>query len=151
MEFTFRASRMNRYRREPAATETALPRRPSPVSVARLIVEQANRRGQFLPGAIFEDPQWLMTLDLFIAGEEGREVSVSSLCCASGVPPTTALRHIRYLQGQGIFERFSHPNDKRISLMRLAEAARGQVVRYLSSVGPGLAQGGGHSGPGASF
>jgi DNA-binding MarR family transcriptional regulator len=115
------------------------------------MLDHARRRNHFLPNAIFEDPQWLMTLDLFIAGEEGRQVSVSSLCCASGVPPTTALRHIRYLQAQGIFERVSHPNDKRISLMRLADASRSQVTRYLSSIGSGPITGGKHSGPGASY
>lgn len=149
MEFTFRASRLYRVRREFAGSDSALSRRQPLATIARQMLEQARRRGQFLPGAIFEDPQWLMTLDLFIAGEEGREVSVSSLCCASGVPPTTALRHIRYLQTQGIFERVSHPNDKRISLMRLADASRSQVARYLSSIGPGLGNGGKHSEPGA--
>ena len=131
--------------------DVQLSRRQPLVAVARQIVEQARRRSQYVPGAILEDPQWMMMLDLFIAAEEGRQVSVSSLCCASGVPPTTALRHIRYLQTQGIFERISHPNDKRISLMRLADASRSQVARYLSAIGPGITPGGGHSGPGPNF
>jgi hypothetical protein len=33
-----------------------------------------------------------MLLELFAAHESGRCVSISSLCYASGVPPTTALR-----------------------------------------------------------
>jgi DNA-binding MarR family transcriptional regulator len=105
-------------------------------------MEQARRRSQFLPGAIFEDPQWLMTLDLFIAAEEGRDVSVTNLCHASGVPPTTALRHIRHLQDQGIFQRVSHPRDRRISYIRLAESARKQVARYLASIDSGSDVGG---------
>lgn len=151
MNFAFRASRAYRTKREIGGTNGLPARRHSLVSVARELMEHARRRGQFLPDAVFQDPQWMMTLDLFIAGEEGREVSVSSLCCASGVPPTTALRHIRYLQQQGIFERISHPHDKRISLMRLAEASRGQVARYLNSVGPGLITGGQHSASSANY
>lgn len=144
MELTQRARRLHRIRKIVPATENAVPRQPL-AAIAQQMLEQARRRTQFVPGAIFEDPQWLMTLDLFIAGEEGRQVSVSSLCCASGVPPTTALRHIRHLQAQGIVERFSHPNDRRISLVQLAEASRGQVARYLISLVPNLMTGGKHS------
>ena len=149
MEFTFRASRKYRIIKELAGTEGAIQRQGSLADFARQMLDQARSRSRFLPGAIFADPQWLMTLDLFIAAEEGREVSVSSLCCASGVPQTTALRHIRYLQAQGIFERKSHPNDKRIALMRLAEASRGQVARYLASIWNKLNSGGNHSTPAA--
>lgn len=145
MNYAFRASRMYRTKRENPGTNTLSQRRQALVSVARELVEHARRRSQFLPDAVFQDPQWMMTLDLFIASEEGRAVSVSSLCCASGVPPTTALRHIRYLQEQGVFERFSHPNDKRISLVRLAEASRGQLARYLASIGSDFITGGKHS------
>jgi DNA-binding MarR family transcriptional regulator len=105
--------------------------------LARALVDQFNRRSQYLPGAIFGDPQWLMTLELFIAREERREVSVSSLCFVSGVPATTALRHIRSLEDKGIFERGSHPKDRRISHVRLSEAARAQVARYLLSISSG--------------
>jgi hypothetical protein len=145
MNYAFRTSRMYRTKRENLGTNSLSQRRQSLVSVAREMVEHARRRTQFLPDAVFQDPQWMMALDLFIASEEGREVSVSSLCCASGVPSTTALRHIRYLQEQGIFERISHPNDKRISLVRLAEASRSQLARYLASIGSDLNNGGKHS------
>lgn len=151
MNYAFRASRMFRTKRENLGTNSLSQRRHSLVNVAREMVEHARRRSQFLPDAVFQDPQWMMALDLFIASEEGREVSVSSLCCASGVPPTTALRHIRYLQEQGIFERISHPNDKRISLVRLAEASRSQLARYLASIGSDLNNGGKHSASGQSY
>jgi len=106
--------------------------------IARTMVEQLNRRNHYLPDATLEDPQWLMTLELFIAREERREVSVSSLCFVSGVPATTALRHIRSLESKGIFERVSHPKDRRISHVRLSEAARAQVARYLLSISSGV-------------
>ncbi|HJQ17021.1 MAG TPA: MarR family transcriptional regulator [Allosphingosinicella sp.] len=105
-----------------------------PVDVARILVDHIKRRQDFLPGAVFEDPQWMMTLELFIAAEERREIPVTSLCCASGVPPTTALRHIRKLEAKGIFERLSHPSDKRITFVRLSKAARREVERYLHSI-----------------
>ena len=105
--------------------------------LAKVMVAQLNRRRKYLPTATFEDPQWMMMLDLFIASEEARDVSVSSLCFASGVPPTTALRHIRALTAQGLFERVSHPRDRRICHVRLSDAARNQMIGYLVSVASG--------------
>lgn len=105
--------------------------------LAKLMVAQLNRRRKYLPAASFEDPQWLMMLELFIASEEGRNISVSSLCIASGVPATTALRHIRALVANGLFERKSHPRDRRIYHVRLSEAARNQMIGYLVSVASG--------------
>ena len=132
-----RTGRPIRGRRDLSRLDAEIHRRPqSLVAIARTLIEHARRRSAFLPGAKFEDPQWMMMLDLFIAAEEKRSVSVTSLCMAACIPPTTALRHIRYLEKQGLFERVSHPNDKRISLVRLSEAARGQVARYLISLSP---------------
>jgi len=105
------------------------------VELARLLVSHSNQRAAFLPGLMFEDPQWLMTLELFIAAGDGREVSVTGLCASSGVPSTTALRHIRNLERKAVFERVSHPRDKRISHVRLSESGHRQVALYLGSIG----------------
>src|SRR5690606_24209072 len=59
-------------------------------------------RDEFLPGDLFADPAWDMLLDLFAARLEQERVSVSSLCIASAVPPTTALRWIRTLTEKGL-------------------------------------------------
>jgi DNA-binding MarR family transcriptional regulator len=131
-----RRIRRQQARRELIRSEvTPFRRSRSLIETARFFVEILNERSRFLPGAVFEDPQWLMTLELFIAIEERRSVSVTSLCAASGVPPTTALRHIRALEANGIFQRVSHPSDRRISHIRLADSARSQVARYLAAIG----------------
>ena len=105
-----------------------------PVDIARILVDHMHRRQDFLPGAEFGDPQWMMTLELFIAAEERRGVSITSLCFASGVPATTALRHIRMLETKGIFERLPHPSDRRITLVRLSKIARVEIERYFHSI-----------------
>ena len=102
-------------------------------NVARTIVAQIARRRTYLD-LTFEDPQWLMILDLFIAAEEGTDVSVSTLFQVSGVPPSTALRHIRNLEAKGIFERVSHPRDGRVSHIRLSAETRRRVADYLDSI-----------------
>lgn len=104
------------------------------IEVARAMVELIGRRKDHFPGAIFQDPQWMMTLELFIAAEEGRSISISSLCDASGVPATTALRHVRWLESKGFFARTSHPRDKRISHMHLSANAREQMALHLMAV-----------------
>ena len=105
--------------------------------VARIMAAQLNRRKAHFPEATFEDPQWMMMLELFIAGEEGRNVSISSLCFASGVPSTTALRHIRALVAKGLFERVSHPRDRRICHVRLTRETKNQMIGYLVTVASG--------------
>lgn len=105
--------------------------------IARIMIAQMKRRHRHFPDAVFEDPQWMMMLELFIASEEGRNIAISSLCLASGVPSTTALRHIRALVAKGLFERTSHPRDRRICYVRLSKEARNQMIGYLVSVASG--------------
>src|SRR5690606_9764038 len=68
----------------------------------RDLLRARRLRDEFLPGDLFADPAWDMLLDLFAARLEQERVSVSSLCIASAVPPTTALRWIRTLTEKGL-------------------------------------------------
>jgi hypothetical protein len=103
-------------------------------ALARVLVSQIHQRRCYWPRVPVGDPHWLMMLDLFIAAEEQRLVSVSSLCMAAGVPSTTALRYVRTLEDKGIFERTVHPKDRRICHIQLSADARRQMERYLASV-----------------
>ena len=109
---------------------------PRLAQVAATLLVQMNRRTHFLPEAAYEDPQWLMILELFVAAECGRRLCVSDLCEASCVPATTALRHIAALEGKGVIQRSPHPTDRRVSYFRLDAAARRKVERYLLSISP---------------
>jgi DNA-binding MarR family transcriptional regulator len=114
-------------------------RSAAPTVLARMLIAHIHRRSHYLPAVAVEDPQWLMTLELFLAAAEGRAVSVSSLCFASRLPSTTALRHIRALEERGFFKRMSHPHDRRIWHVRLSDGAREQVERYLLAISSGEA------------
>lgn len=76
------------------------------------------KRNEALGVHIFRDPAWDMLLDLFAAKERGQQLSVSSLCCGSGVPQSTALRTVQRLEEQGVIEREGDPNDLRRSWVR---------------------------------
>jgi DNA-binding MarR family transcriptional regulator len=117
--------RTNRYGAPPALTE------PSATDVRRAI--RARRlRDQFFGATLFEDPGWDMLLDLYAAELERGRVSVSSLCIAAAVAPTTALRWIARMTDTGLFERRPDMHDRRRAFMvlsdRASEAMRGYIV-----------------------
>jgi hypothetical protein len=91
-------------------------------------------RDRFFASGLFEDPAWDMLLDLFAAELEGSAVSVSSLCIAAAVAPTTALRWIARLTDAGLLERRPDPFDKRRVFMALSEAARQGMRGYCRAV-----------------
>ncbi len=117
--------RTNRYGAPPSLAE------PSAADVRRAI--RARRlRDQFFGSALFEDPGWDMLLDLYAAQLEQARVSVSSLCIAAAVAPTTALRWIARMTDTGLFERRPDLHDRRRAFMvlsdRASEAMRGYIV-----------------------
>lgn len=84
-------------------------------------------------GDLFGEPAWDILLDLFIAREAGRRVSVSSACIAADVPATTALRWLSALEQRGLVERQADPIDGRRVHVGLSEAAVIMMERWLAS------------------
>lgn len=91
-------------------------------SFVRSIIRARRTRSHFLDGDLFADPAWDMLLDLFAARLEGCRVSVSSLCGAADVPPTTALRWISGLQARGYVRRVPDEQDARRIFVELTDA-----------------------------
>ncbi len=96
----------------------------------RRAIRARRMREQFFGGGLFEDPAWDILLDLFAADLEGKRVSVSSLCIAAAVPPTTALRWIGRMSEEKLLVREPDPADRRRAFMRLGSGARGDMQRY---------------------
>ena len=76
-----------------------------------------------------------MLLDLTAARAEHTRVSVTSLCIASGVPPTTALRWIGQMSEAGLFERIEDDSDRRRAFIALTEKAADAMARYFAELG----------------
>ena len=115
-----------------------------PVTAAevRQLIRARLLRDQFFGDSLFEDPAWDMLLDLYAADLEQGRVSVSSLCIAAAVAPTTALRWIGRMTDAGLFERQPDPFDRRRAYMALSVQAMGGMHSYFTAVtrlGPGLA------------
>ncbi len=112
---------------------------PDPRLVRR-IIQQRQLRARFFDGDLFADPAWDMLLDLTAARVEHVRVSVTSLCIASGVPPTTALRWITQLSEAGLFERKEDDTDRRRAFIQLTERAVDAMARFFHDLGKKGAQ-----------
>ncbi len=114
------------YRAAPVAVEVA-------ATEVRMAIRVRQLRHQFFGEGLLEDPAWDMLLDLFAADLERAQVSVSSLCIAAAVAPTTALRWIGRMTEEGLFERKPDPFDRRRAFMALSANAREAMMRYWAA------------------
>lgn len=103
--------------------EAARNTRPaSPCALAEVLLRQRRQREAVFGQHLFADPCWDMLLDLYVSRSKGlRPVSVSSLCIASAVPATTALRWINALVQEGLVARQPDLRDKRRVLVSLTD------------------------------
>ena len=114
------------------------PALPDPRLVRR-ILRQRQQRARFFEGELFADPAWDMLLDLTAARAEHKRVSVTSLCIAAGVPPTTALRWIGQMTSTGLFERVEDTMDRRRAFIGLTDTAADGMARYFDAIGDAAA------------
>lgn len=110
--------------------ETQLP----DAKLVRRIIRQRQLRARFLDGDLFADPAWDMLLDLTASRIEGKQVSVTSLCIAASVPPTTALRWIGQLVEAGLFVRVNDEVDRRRAFIELSDKAAMAMARYFTEI-----------------
>ena len=118
------------YGAEPAE---ATPGDVTPAQVRGAIRSRRLRDAEFGPGW-FEDPAWDMLLDLFAAELEAGRVSVSSLCIAAAVAPTTALRWMARMTDAGLLRRMPDPADRRRAFVTLSDTASAAMHRYCENV-----------------
>lgn len=123
--------------RDPASsrlTRNTRPPLPDP-RLVRKIIRQRQLRARFFEGDLFADPAWDMLLDLAASRAEHKRVSVTSLCIASGVPPTTALRWISQMTDVGLFCRAEDESDRRRAFITLSDKAVDAVALYFAEIG----------------
>ena len=107
--------------------------------VRRALELRANRAEVFGDG-LFSEPAWDILLKLYSADLNSRAESISNVCLASGVPPSTALRWLQHLQGEGWIERSFDPDDRqflialsaksRMAMERLFGRSPGQIPKF---------------------
>jgi hypothetical protein len=133
------------FRPAPTGGFQAFPTNPSaeqPAVDARIlrdIIKKRRLRDRFFDSELFADPAWDILLDLRAAGLEGQHVSVSSLCIAAAVPPTTALRWITAMTENGMLVRRQDPDDARRVFIELSGDTISKLDDYFAAAA-------GHSG-----
>ena len=110
------------------------PALPDPRLIRR-IIRQRQLRARFFDGDLFADPAWDILLDLTAARAEHLRVSVTSLCIASGVPPTTALRWIGQMTDAGLLLRVDDEADRRRAFIALSDKSADAMARYFHELG----------------
>ena len=107
--------------------------RADPAEIRR-VIRARRARDKVFGARLFEDPAWDILLDLFAAHLEGGDVSVSSLCIAAAVAPTTALRWIGRMTSTGLLVRTQDAADKRRALITLSERGLAGMQRYAATL-----------------
>jgi len=99
------------------------------------ILRARTMRAKFFNADLFADPAWDMLLDLYRAHLDQYRVSVTSLCTASGVPTSTALRWLRALEEGGLITRRQDPLDGRRTFVALTSAGVESMDSYFAAIG----------------
>jgi predicted transcriptional regulator len=102
----------------------------------RRVIKQRAYRATYFPDGLFADPAWDMLLDLAAAQAEFRQVSITSLCLASGVPGTTALRYVELLISTGLCARRPDTTDRRRTWITLTDRGVKAVAAYFHRIMP---------------
>lgn len=100
----------------------------------RSISRCRSLRSKFFSSGLFADPAWDMLLELYANELEQHRISVSKLCLAAEVPPTTALRWIRTLEREGLIVRIDDTNDGRRVWVQLSSNGLAAMKQYFDAV-----------------
>jgi hypothetical protein len=123
------AQRITALKKQAISAKTA---QPSALDEARQHYKARRARTNlFGVPDLFGEPAWDMLVDLFIAAEEGKRISVSSLCIASAVPMTTALRWISILEARELILRSADSVDARRFYLSLAPHAHAKIKMHF--------------------
>lgn len=95
------------------------------------LYRERRRRSRGFDPDLFGEPAWDILLDLHIQHCSARQVSVSSACLASNVPPTTALRWLGKLSDEGLIAIASSLRDRRLRIVSLTEKGWRTMENYL--------------------
>jgi len=103
------------------------------VERARKAFVNRARRSRHFNGVMFGEAAWDMLLALYVAEKSKARHTVTGLCDLSGLPPTTALRWLDFLENkEELVTRSPNPTDKRVYRLALTDKARDALDAYFS-------------------
>jgi predicted transcriptional regulator len=102
--------------------------------IKRTFRDRAARRKFFPTEFVSGEACWDILLDLSASAFEGKRISVTSACLASGVPNTTALRWIALLEHSGLIGREQDEHDRRRTYLRITDRGLTAMMDYFAFV-----------------
>ena len=98
------------------------------------LYRERRRRERIFSLDLFGEPAWDILLDLFSAHLQKKRISVTSVCIAANVAPTTALRWISELEENYLVERFDSDTDRRVKWVKLTDSASKLMFDYFNAI-----------------
>lgn len=102
--------------------------------LATTAISDRSIRTNHFNSHLFADPAWDMLLNLYRSELLQVRTTVSSLCLASKVPATTALRWIATLDGFGLLLKCPDRFDGRRCYIELSESGSKQMKEYFDEL-----------------
>lgn len=78
-------------------------------------------------------PAWCILLDLFVASQEGRLLTVSDASMSGSTAPTTGLRWVHVLEQMELIFRQHDPSDARRTYLRLCGETEAKISYLLAT------------------
>ena len=94
------------------------------LDLARKAFIARRRRSQHFKKGMFGEPAWEILLALYIRDTSGGRLTITRLTDMIGLPPTSGLRWLDYLEKEHLVERESHPTDLRAFFVHLTDKGR---------------------------
>lgn len=137
IELELLQEQLNRLRFRLEKPQPAKPRSLEPAMLLPLVKQilRSRRQRDTLFGTdLFGEPAWDILLELFVAEQTYRKLSVSSVCLASAVPPSTAIRWVERLESAGWVRRDNDPLDRRLIWVFLTPKGSTAMRTYLEGL-----------------
>ncbi|MDP8912848.1 MAG: hypothetical protein M3N39_04640 [Pseudomonadota bacterium] len=116
----------------PSPASAAAPIERNKLDAARAEWNARRERERLFGSSIFGDAGWDILLDLFMAREEGRDVTLSSIYEAASLAESAMLRCLAMLIDEGLIVRESRSPDPRGTHLRLSGQALALMCEYFS-------------------
>lgn len=91
------------------------------------------RRSQIFNKQMFGEAAWDMLLALYATDQSGALHTVSGLVNLAGVPPTSALRWLKFLEQEELVSRHPSALDGRVFRIKLTDKARELLDAYFAA------------------
>lgn len=116
------------------AAQSSRPESRLSAAAIRSLIKARRLRDRRLGQHLFADPAWDILLEALEADLSDQKVSITSLCAASAVPATTALRWIQKLEQDGLLQRYQDPEDMRRSWISLTSTGSAKLRSYFGEL-----------------